>query len=52
MMPIHEPLSRIRRVERFGQAGFIPGYYDRVEDGIIRVPLHGLYTGPDDHFCI
>jgi hypothetical protein len=52
MMPIHEPLSRIRRDGKSGQAGFIPGYYDRVEDGIIRVPQHALYTAPDDHFCI
>jgi len=51
MMPIHELLSRIRWDERFGQAQFVIGYYDRVEKRIIRVPLRELYFEPGDHFA-
>ena len=51
MIPIHELLSRIRWDETFGQADFIIGYYDRVEDRIIRVPLRELYFEADDHFA-
>ena len=43
-------MSRIRRDKKFGQADFIIGYYDRVEDRIIRVPLRELYFEPGDHF--
>ena len=50
MIPIHELLSRIRWDKAFGQADFIIGYYDRVEDRIVRVPLRELYFEPDDHF--
>jgi uncharacterized protein (UPF0248 family) len=50
-MPIHELLSRIRWDERFGQAQFVIGYYDRVEKRIIRVPLRELYFEPGDHFA-
>jgi hypothetical protein len=44
-------LSRIRRDKKFGQADFIIGYYDRVEDSMIRVPLRELYFEPDEHFA-
>jgi uncharacterized protein (UPF0248 family) len=51
MMPIQELLSRIRWDEAFGQADFVIGYYDRLEERIIRVPLRELYFEPDDHFA-
>ncbi len=44
MIPIRELLSRIRRDKAFGQGEFIIGYYDRVEDAIIRVPLRKTLT--------
>jgi uncharacterized protein (UPF0248 family) len=50
MIPIHELLSRIRWDSDFGRADFVIGYYDRVTDEIIRVPLTELYFEPDDHF--
>ena len=51
MIPIRELLSRIRRDKEFGQGGFIIGYYDRVEDAIIRLPLRDILVGPDDHIA-
>jgi uncharacterized protein (UPF0248 family) len=50
MIPIHELLNRIRWDRDFGRADFLIGYYDRVTDEIIRVPLAELYFEPDDHF--
>ncbi len=50
MIPIQELLSRIRWDRDFGRADFVIGYYDRVTDGIIRVPLADLYFEADDHF--
>jgi len=50
-MPIHELLSRIRWDRQFGEGSFVIGYYDRLEDGIIRVPLRELFFQPDNHFA-
>ena len=50
MIPIHELLNRIRWDREFGQGEFVIGYYDRVDDAIIRVPLGEVYFSPDDHF--
>jgi uncharacterized protein (UPF0248 family) len=50
MIPIHELLSRIRWDEEFGNARFVIGYYDRVEDEIIVVPLKEIFFDPEDHF--
>ena len=49
-MPIHELLNRIRWDREFGQGNFVIGYYDRVEDRIIRVPLREIFFEPEDHF--
>jgi uncharacterized protein (UPF0248 family) len=49
-MPIHELLNRIRWDRNFGQGNFVIGYYDRVEDRIIRVPLREIFFEPEDHF--
>ena len=51
MIPIHELLSRIRWDKQFGQGDFIIGYFDRVENCIIRVPMREIMFKPDDHFC-
>ena len=50
MIPIHELLSRIRWDEAYGNADFVIGYYDRIEDRIITVPLKELYYDKEDHF--
>ena len=51
MMPIHELLNRIRWDREFGRADFIIGYYDRVADALIRVPLREIFFEPGDHFA-
>jgi len=50
MIPIHELLNRIHWDKEFGQGDFVIGYYDRVEDRIVRVPLREIFFEPDDHF--
>jgi len=50
LTPIHELLNRIRWDREFGQGKFVIGYYDRVEDRIIRVPLREIFFEPEDHF--
>ena len=50
MIPIHELLSRIRWDSEFGAAEFAIGYYDRVADTIIVVPLTALEFSSSDHF--
>jgi uncharacterized protein (UPF0248 family) len=50
MIPIHELLNRIRWDEEFGNGEFVIGYYDRVEDRILRVPLRELFFEPGYHF--
>ena len=50
MIPIHELLNRIHWDEEYGNANFVIGYYDRLEDGIIHVPLKQIYFDPKDHF--
>jgi uncharacterized protein (UPF0248 family) len=50
-MPIHELLNRIRWDTKFGQADFEIGYYDRVEDRIIHVPMREIFFETGDHFA-
>lgn len=50
MIPIHELLSRIRWDDDYGKADFVIGYYDRVEERIVTVPLKELFFTPEDHF--
>ena len=50
MIPIHDLLNRIRWDPEFGRGEFLIGYYDRVEDTIIRIPLGEIRFSPDDHF--
>ena len=52
MIPIHELLSRIRWDPDFGQAEFAVGYYDRLEERIIVVPLAEIFFDPEDHYSI
>lgn len=50
MIPIHELLNRIRWDKKFSRGEFVIGYYDRIEDRIIRVPLQEIFFQPGDHF--
>jgi len=50
MIPIQDLLNRIRWDEHYG-GDFVLGYYDRVTDGIVRVPLTEITFPPDDHFA-
>jgi uncharacterized protein (UPF0248 family) len=50
MIPIQELLNRIHWDAEFARGEFVIGYYDRVEDRIIEVPLRELYFDPGDHF--
>jgi uncharacterized protein (UPF0248 family) len=51
MTPIQQVLSRIRWDPGFGRGEFVLGYYDRIEDRILRVPLSEVHFDPDDHFA-
>ena len=50
MQPIHELIDRIHWDKEFANAKFVIGYYDRVEDRVIRVDLKDITFEPDDHF--
>ena len=51
MTPIHELLNRIRWDAAFAQGRFVLGYYDRVDDAVIRVPISRVQLTPGDHFA-
>jgi uncharacterized protein (UPF0248 family) len=51
MITIQELINRIRWDEAFGQGDFRLGYYDRVADRIVYVPLQEIILNPDDHFA-
>jgi uncharacterized protein (UPF0248 family) len=50
MIPIQELLNRIRWDVQFARGEFEIGYFDRVEDRIIRVPFREVYFDADDDF--
>jgi uncharacterized protein (UPF0248 family) len=50
MQPIHELLSRIRWDREFGRSSFEIGYYDRIEEKIIRIPFEEIIRMPGDSF--
>jgi len=50
VIPIHELLHRIRWDQEFGAAEFVIGYYDRLDDRVIKIPLRELYFDSEDHF--
>ena len=51
MIPIHELLNRIRWDTAFAQGRFVLGYYDRVDDKVIQVPISRVQFTPGDHFA-
>ncbi|HUW51243.1 MAG TPA: DUF504 domain-containing protein [Sulfuricella sp.] len=50
MIPIHELLNRMRWDETYAKGDFVIGYYNRVGEKIILVPLHQIRLTPGDHF--
>lgn len=50
MQPIQDLLNRIRWDAEFAKAEFTLGYYDRVCDGIVRVPMRQVQFVPGDHY--
>lgn len=52
MTPVRQLLNRIRWDRQFADAAFRIGYYDRVADTIIVVPLSQVVQEPGDHFAI
>ncbi|MCU0840906.1 MAG: DUF504 domain-containing protein [Thiobacillaceae bacterium] len=52
MTPIHELLSRIRWDPAFGRGDFVLGYWDRIADEVVRVPLSDVRVEPGNHFAL
>ena len=50
MQPIHELIKRIQYDSNFGKGNFVIGFYDRLEERIIRMPLREIYFEPEGHF--
>jgi len=50
MIPIQDLLNRIIWDKEFGRGDFEIGYYDRVEERIIRVSFRMIELVPGDHF--
>lgn len=50
MIPIQDLLHRIQWDPDFGKADFMIGYYDRVDDRIIRVPFQRIHLTRGEHF--
>lgn len=51
MIPIHELLNRIRWDTAFAQGRFVIGYYDRVDNTVIQVPVSRILLTPGEHFA-
>ena len=51
MITIRALLSRIQWDREYGRGDFALGYYDRLEERVIVVPLGEVHFDPDDHFC-
>lgn len=51
MQPVQDILNRIRWDHVYAVADFEIGYYDRIEDRIIRIPFSALSFPADDHFA-
>ncbi len=50
MIPIQELLNRIRWDGAFAEGDFVIGYYDRVAEMVIQVPLSQIHFTQGDHF--
>ena len=52
MTPIHELMNRIHWDPEFGRGDFSLGFYDRLLDHVIVVPLDDVVFDPQDHFAV
>jgi uncharacterized protein (UPF0248 family) len=50
MITIEALLQRIRWDPQFGAGSFTIGYYDRLKDCLITVPLEQIHLEPGNHF--
>lgn len=50
MMPIQQLLQRIRWDSEFGAGEFVIGYYDRLKQDIVLIPLKAISLRSDDHY--
>ncbi len=50
MIPIQDLLHRIQWDEEYAKAEFEVGYYDRMDDRIVRVPIRRVHFGKGEHF--
>ena len=50
MIPIQDLLHRIQWDSEFGKGEFVLGYYDRVEDRIVRVPFRRVHFEKGERF--
>ncbi len=50
MIPIQDLLHRIQWDAEFAKGSFELGYYDRVQDRIVRVPFRRVVFGKGEHF--
>ena len=50
MIPIQELLARIRWDDSFAKGDFVIGYYDRVAEMVIQVPLRQIHFTQGNHF--
>ncbi|HJV79853.1 DUF504 domain-containing protein [Noviherbaspirillum sp.] len=50
MIPIQDLLHRIQWDAEFGKGSFMIGYYDRVDDNIVRVPFREVFLAPGQNF--
>jgi len=50
MLPIHHLLNRIRWDREFGKGSFEIGYFDHIEQKIIRIPFRALHFEEGSHF--
>jgi uncharacterized protein (UPF0248 family) len=51
MIPIQDLLHRIRWDAEFAKGDFEVGYYDRVEDRVVRVPFQRVHFDKGEHFA-
>jgi uncharacterized protein (UPF0248 family) len=50
MIPIQDLLRRIHWDAEYAKAEFEVGYYDRVDDRIVRVPFRRVHFEKGEHF--
>jgi len=51
MIPIQDLLHRIQWDAEYAKAEFEVGYYDRVDDRIVRVPFRRVHFEKGEHFA-